>query len=141
MAMENDANTANYSETRAHINLSKKLLEAEKPGTDPYTESMADLSMYFERLVQLKQMRIQTLEVTREEDESTKRKLKEQCASSNVKVTILLRVAFFALAAIMCWLWPIVLTASREAIEPYCTIDRIGAILFLVLWSNRRLFY
>jgi hypothetical protein len=94
MPPENDANLENYSELRAHVNLSKKILEAEKPDTDEVQQKMNDLSMYYERIVQLKTMRIQTLQELNDETE-TAHKATAKIASANKRAfKWLLRASF-----------------------------------------------
>jgi hypothetical protein len=140
MPEENDANLANYSELRAHVNLSKKMLEAEKPETDEYRESMNDLSMYYERIVQLKMMRIQTLQEQNEEVE-TAHKATAKIASANKRAFMwLFRASFMCLLMAGAWMWPAVGLTVYDVVHPYGTWDRIGGAVIALVWINRRVF-
>jgi hypothetical protein len=140
MPAENDANLANYSELRAHVDLSKKILEAEKPDTDEYRETMNDLSMYYERIVQLKMMRIQTLQEQYEETETAHRATTKVALANKRAFKWLLRASFVCLAMAGIWMWPSVGFTAYDFVHPYVTCDRIGAIVILVVWMNRHMF-
>jgi len=138
--MENDANIANYSELRAHVDLSKKILEAEQPDTDAYRETMNDLSMYYERLVQLKMMRIQTLEETNHESETAHKATAKVAAANKRAFVWLLRLAYGCMLIAGILMWPSVGYNVYEYVHPYATWDRIGAIAFAIMWMNRHVF-
>lgn len=63
MAEENDANVANYAELQGHIDIIKaKLAQVgpQQPGN--HRQLQEDLEDYYERAVQVRQMRVATLE-------------------------------------------------------------------------------
>lgn len=66
-AAENDANSANYEEIAGHVQiLNAKLMNMSSSNTAMST-ALEDYSDYWERAVQLRQMRIRTLETLLEE--------------------------------------------------------------------------
>jgi len=137
MSLENDANLANYSELRAHVDLSKKILEAEQADSDAYKESMNDLSMYYERLVQLKTMRIQTLEELNDEGK-TAHKATTKIAIANKRAFVwLLRTAYVCLLIVGLGMWPSVGYNVYDYLHPYATWDRIGGLVIVIMWMNR----
>ncbi len=103
---ENDANAANYTELANHIERLGNKMNALNPSSSAYAETKEDMEDYYERLVQMKTMRITTLE--------------EELADATTKVTALvvdnqrerqtlLAVVFAAIMFVACAIecaWP-----------------------------------
>ena len=64
---ENDANLANIAELDEHIKRLGGRLDAMTVGSDAYAETRQQLEDYYDRLLQIRQMRTDTLEVLLEE--------------------------------------------------------------------------
>ena len=73
MSVENDNNTANYEEIEGHVKvLSAKLSQMTQNNTSVQS-GLEDLTDYYERAIQLRMMRVQTLEeLLREKDAALK---------------------------------------------------------------------
>lgn len=122
---ENEANAANYTELRAHINVARKQLENEPPDTAVYAESTNDLSMYYERLVQLKGMRIETLE--EQQKEATQSVEQAHLAATRLRQTISSMVVAGCFAAIVAFAlsFPAIWWGAVEAGSDFVSIERI----------------
>jgi hypothetical protein len=136
MVAENDANLTNYSELMAHIGVTKALLEKEKPETDAYAQSMNDLSMYYERLVQLKSMRIQTLEIENQEGDDAHTAARIVYKKDQRKLVYFGWATMAASLACLMWAFPIIRDTCTVAIQPYLTIDRLVLTILLFVWGK-----
>lgn len=74
MQVENDANAANVAELQAHISLAAARANTLAPGTRAAEENITDLQDYYERMVQIRKMTIDTLQETLGEVHSRHRK-------------------------------------------------------------------
>jgi hypothetical protein len=136
MVAENDANLANYSELMAHVGVTKALLEKEKPETDAYAQSMNDLSMYYERLVQLKSMRIQTLEIENQEGDDAHTAAKIVYKKEQRKMVYFGWAMMAASLTGLMWAFPIILNTCTDALQPYLTVDRLVLTTLLFVWGK-----
>ena len=132
---ENDANEANVAELQAHIDLASA--RAQALGPTRCADSLTDLTDYYERLVQIRRMTIDTLTETAKETEATHQK------------SIRRWMGFAALAmastcSVVVVFAPAVVQTIHDAVEPYLTIDRIVTHLvvggLVVLGVGRRSF-
>ena len=69
-ANENSANAANIAELDAHIKLAAQKLKTLQPTSEAYKENVELLEDYYERIVQIKNMRNETLEEIVRENEA-----------------------------------------------------------------------
>lgn len=98
--MENEANLANYSELRNHVNrLSKRI--GELPEGELRDDAKADRDDYYERLVQCKEMRVTTLECHLVDQQKEKDKLQRKLEQmTNVQRWLVLFIVSFLFVAI-----------------------------------------
>lgn len=97
MAEENDNNRSNYEEVEAHCKLlSAKLgqLTQHQPATG---SAIDDLEAYYERAIQLRVMRIATLEEQHREMKLQSREFKRQLAQAGTAAALLLFCYIIAL--------------------------------------------
>jgi len=116
--MENDANAANVEELSAHIQLAASRVKSLKAGTPQYEEGVADLEMYYERAVQVRKMRIETLEEVIHETNTRHVQVVRRWKWGMLLIASVsaVNVAVFA---------PEVLDAVAEAVAPVMTLDRV----------------
>jgi hypothetical protein len=84
-AAENDANAANYDEIAGHVQILNAKLMSMSQNTAMST-ALEDYSDYYERAVQLRQMRIQTLETLLEEKDASDAQFREKAVRFGVSV-------------------------------------------------------
>ena len=76
--MENEANAANFEELDAHIKRISGKLAGMNPGTESYAETKELMEDYYERLVSMKNMSINTLQCRLAEVEDASRESSQQ---------------------------------------------------------------
>lgn len=102
---ENEANAANITELEARIGRLNGKLRELMPGTSPHARAEEDLEDYYDRLVQIKNMRVETLsELLRESQER-----EQQTHEAHVQQT-----------ALVLGLLVLVLCLSVSLIELHC---------------------
>ena len=70
--MENHANDANVTELNAHIVHLTAKLEAMTPGTEQHAESVSLLEAYYERLLQIREMSINTVTIALDAEQTAR---------------------------------------------------------------------
>ncbi|MGB0679654.1 MAG: hypothetical protein ACPGUV_08340 [Polyangiales bacterium] len=97
---ENDANKANIAELDEHIKRLGGRLDAMAVGTEAYAETRQSLEDYYERLLQIRQMRTDTLEGLLEESTA---ELEKTSVALTHKSRRLAALAAVLLAVLLCW--------------------------------------
>ena len=97
---ENDANKANIAELDQHIKRLGGRLDAMAVGTEAYAETRQSLEDYYERLLQIRQMRTDTLEGLLEESTA---ELTRTSVALTSKSRRLATLAAVLLAVLLCW--------------------------------------
>lgn len=97
--MENDANLANYAELGEHIKRLGLKARGQVKGSEGYGETVEDLEDYYERLVQMKSMRADTLQCELVEVERLKKQKEEALQQASQRAYISFGCIFFMLLA------------------------------------------
>lgn len=131
---ENDANEANVAELQAHIDLASA--RAQALGPTRCADSLTDLTDYYERLVQIRRMTIDTLTETAKETEVSHKRVVRRWMGFAA-------LAMVSTCSVIIVFAPDVVQTIHHVVEPYFTIDRIVTHLLVgvvVLGAGRRSF-
>ena len=115
---ENEANASNFKEITGHIEVVQQRLKTMAVGSDKYNQSVEDLSDYYERAIQDRKMRINTLEETCLEREQKHANTKKWLRLMTLVSVVLLTLFAFAL-------FPVQFEMLFYALQPYATLDRV----------------
>ena len=136
MAEENDANAANVAELQAHINLAAARAQSLQPGSKQAEQNVTDLQDYYERLVQIRRMTIETLQETSKET--------AVAHALNVRLwKVCTGVCVLGAVAVVMIFAPDVANTVSKTISPYFTIDRLLThflVGILIMWGGRQSF-
>ena len=91
MSVENDNNNANYEEIEGHVKVLSAKLSQMTQNNSGLSTCIEDLTDYYERAVQLRIMRIQTLEEIIQEKEAT-----IKTNDNNLKTFAVVAITIFA---------------------------------------------
>jgi len=133
-ANENSANAANIAELDAHIKLAAQKLKTLQPTSEAYKENVELLEDYYERIVQIKNMRNETLEEIVRENEARYRFILRRW-----RLILLATCAVFAL--ILWTVAPSVFVTVGDALGPFMTLDRVVTntmLLAVVVYAGGR---
>lgn len=124
-ADENSANAANIAELNAHIQLAGQKLKTLRPDSEAYKENVELLEDYYERIVQMKGMRNDTLEEIVRDNEARFR-------DTLYRWKIALLFICIVFMAIVGTIAPDAVVSTADALIPFMTIDRIITNILLV---------
>jgi hypothetical protein len=138
--VENSANVANITELRAHIELANQMLAKNNdPSSDSYKETADSISMYYERILQFKDMRIQTMATEGEEKTVAYQKKFGSLQLTSRRDKGVIAVLLLCCAVCILWCFPWVVDVVVSFVDPYCTTDRfllVGACVALHLYTS-----
>ena len=87
-AAENDANVANYEEIAGHVQILNAKLQNMSSSNTAMSTALEDLNDYYERAIQLRQMRIVTLETIVEERDASDARFREKAVRVGVSLVL-----------------------------------------------------
>jgi hypothetical protein len=124
MTTENEANEANVAELQAHIDLASARAQAVGPTRG--ADSLTDLTDYYERLVQIRRMTIDTLTETAKEAEANHKQVVRRWM-------VFASLAMVSTCSVILIFAPDVVQSIHGVVNPYLTIDRIVTHLFVAV--------
>lgn len=127
--MENEANVANVTEIEARLNRLAGKLRDLVPGTAAHNDIKEDMEDYYDRLVQIKQMRVNTLEELLKESEERELLAVESARSKDGYVWGLCTLCVLLVLTVAETIYPGLVSIPISNTIYFCLYNTLGHVL------------